>query len=193
VGTGGTTSISVGTTSGTGGFGGYGEGGAGVGGFGGYGADDGGFGGYGADDGGYGGYDSTSGCSDLNGYWAAIDVQCVGPIDCENANSGDPCALPGDSCEIDDYCEYTTKYCEDDLTWSVETSYGSSSCDGPVCDPLVCPSEVPIAGDYCDPCYDYNPQCVYEIETECGFEPVIAVCNSAYTWEVPESDCLDGL
>jgi len=160
---------------------------------GGYGGSD-----YGDDDGGTsGGYSSGSGCYEYT-YWSVTNASCnPAAVDCNSAVAGDVCATPGEYCSGDSYeCSYEDKYCGDDHRWNVDTwedeccydecCYGQCECQ-----PYSCPSELPSAGDYCDPCWD-SEYCSYEIQSECGIVPAYAECDpDQYAWRV-EVDTCDG-
>jgi hypothetical protein len=160
--------------------------------------EDGCYGGTGGYDGGYGGY---GGC-DPYSYWVPTDATCSpSAVPCASAQQGDVCALPGDWCEGDyTECGYTDKYCGEDHRWDVEEwddeccydecCYGECECD-----PYYCPPELPIPGDFCDPCFD-SEYCSYEIPNDCGGSTyAYASCNwETYSWDVEYSgdDCGEG-
>ncbi len=121
-------------------------------------------------------------------YWVPTDAVCTGEVvACEVAQSGDPCALPGEYCGEGFECSYTDKWCGEDHVWVVsywedECCYDECCYDECWCEGGECPAALPEHGAYCDPCYE-GPGCSYFLQTECGEVEVGAYCDEfSYQW-----------
>jgi len=142
---------------------------------------------------GSGGIGDGGGCQSWT-KWQDAGQTCSGPVACDVAQDGDPCAVPGDSCGEGFECEGTDKVCGDDLKWHVSYYSYDDCCYDQCCyeGPYYCPEVLPEPYTWCDPCFD-GPQCDYQIETECGLQSVTAYCDDIdWTWLIsPIEPCAE--
>lgn len=119
-------------------------------------------------------------------YWQPTSASCTpAAVDCSVAQEGDVCALPGDYCSEGE-CSSEEKSCGADHRWTI-TYYDGGDCCFDCCEPYYCPTDLPLAGDYCDPCWDSTTACVYSVETGCGLIDVGAQCDpNTATWAVDD-------
>jgi hypothetical protein len=107
-----------------------------------------------------------------------------GPVACAEAEDGDPCASPGETCGATE-CFGCSKLCDGStMTWSVTCS------EAPECEPDAV-RWGGVCDDFCGP-FECGP---YDVETTCGTESITAECGP-FGWVYPTEcapDCRNAI